>query len=452
VSNALAFAAVTAVIKDLLDNALIDSSVSDAVGGPVTVSVLAPDHIETGDNEDPRLNLFLYHVVPNAALRNADLPARDARGRRRAAAPLALDLHYMLSAYGADDYEAEILLGYAMLMLHESPVLSRGAVRRALRAPSPVDGGILPPAVGALAASDLADQLELVRITQHGISADEMAKLWTAFQARYRPSAAYTASLVLLERREPTVTPLPVLSIGEVDPESGRARGVVVQPSLVPPYPALLGADPPAAQPAIRMGERLSLRGRALDAHEVAARFVHIRSGVVLELTAEPGAAAAGFTVLLPETAPGGAPQDSPLDPDNWLAGLYTVSAVLRGGGAEWVTNPLPLVLAPRIDAISASPVTADDDDDAPASVHVDVEVAPPIRSTQRVQLLVGSAAFDSEPLEDESAAELRFTVTGVPSGSQWLRLRVDDAESLLIVRAPDAAPAFDPTQQVVIP
>ena len=51
-------------------------------------------------------------------------------------------------AYGKDEYQAEILMGYAMQLLHETPVLSRKAIQDSLSAiPSlQVSGSILPPA------------------------------------------------------------------------------------------------------------------------------------------------------------------------------------------------------------------------------------------------------------------------------------------------------------------
>ena len=50
-SNALALAAVTAVLKDLLDNGLIDRNVSATIGGPVTVSALPPDRVKSNGDE-----------------------------------------------------------------------------------------------------------------------------------------------------------------------------------------------------------------------------------------------------------------------------------------------------------------------------------------------------------------------------------------------------------------
>ena len=158
-SSALAIAGVTAVLKDLLDSGMIDHKVTDAMGQGVTVSALAPDEIELGTNQQPRLNLFLYQATPNAAWRNQDFPAYDSRGTRIANPPLALDLHYMLTAYGAADLQAEVLLGYAMLLFHQMPVLARDAIRRSLDPPpsAAVTGSLLPTVYQSLRAADLGE-------------------------------------------------------------------------------------------------------------------------------------------------------------------------------------------------------------------------------------------------------------------------------------------------------
>ena len=59
-SSALAIASVTAVLRDLLNNGLIDSNISNVIGN-VIVSTLAPDRIDvTGNDQQSQLNLFLY--------------------------------------------------------------------------------------------------------------------------------------------------------------------------------------------------------------------------------------------------------------------------------------------------------------------------------------------------------------------------------------------------------
>jgi hypothetical protein len=303
-SNALAIASVTAVLKDLLDNALIDHSA--AVDGPVIVDALAPDRIKTGEEERAQLNLFLYHVTPNLGWRNVGLPSRDGNGGPLTNAPLALDLHYLLTAYGKQAFEAEILLGYAMQILHETPMLAREKIRKTLDPPSPVGGGILPRTRGALAASDLAEQVELIKITPQPMSTEDASKLWTAFQTNYRSSAAYHVSVVLIEGRGPTRSPLPVLTRGKPDPATGREGGIISQADLIPSFPTLQKVIPPDEQPAVRMGEVLTLCGHHLDGDEkvsVAARFTHARSPNTLELPALPGKSSTEFRVQIPDPA-----------------------------------------------------------------------------------------------------------------------------------------------------
>src|SRR5262249_2635616 len=150
------------------------------------------------------------------------------------------------------------LLGYAMQLLHETPVLARDAIRAALIPPT-VTGAILPPALQALAASDLADQVEQLKICPAFLNTEELSKLWSALQAHYRPTAAYQVSVVLIEATRSTRTPLPVLTRGPVDPLTGRERGIIAQPDLTPPFPTLLAVRPPHQQPSAHLGDTLTL-------------------------------------------------------------------------------------------------------------------------------------------------------------------------------------------------
>src|SRR6202008_88230 len=125
------------ILVDLLNNGLIDRDVSSTGVGDVSVTAWPPDRVDAGaSNRQSQLNLFLYNVTQNQGWRNVGLPARDSRGVRIDNPPLALDLHYLLTAYGAEQLHAEILLGYGMQLFHETPILTRDAVRRSLSAPS----------------------------------------------------------------------------------------------------------------------------------------------------------------------------------------------------------------------------------------------------------------------------------------------------------------------------
>src|SRR5688500_3743862 len=104
-STALAIASVTAVLKSLLENRLMELGAPASVGD-VTVTALPPDRITTGTDERSQLNLFLYRVSPNTRWRRAESngssnghakkeAAGDAEPAASAPTPLALDLHYL---------------------------------------------------------------------------------------------------------------------------------------------------------------------------------------------------------------------------------------------------------------------------------------------------------------------------------------------------------------------
>ncbi len=190
-SSALALASVTAVLKDVLENGLARGTVTSEIGADTPVSALSPDRITAGADEKAQLNLFLYLVTANTALR----ASRGGTSR-----PLALDLHYLVTAYGSQDYHAEILLGHALQLLHETPVLDRERLRKTIASLSHgIDNRVVPPALAALAASDIADRVERIEITPAFLGTDEMSKLWSAIQAKYRPSATYRVSTVMID-------------------------------------------------------------------------------------------------------------------------------------------------------------------------------------------------------------------------------------------------------------
>jgi hypothetical protein len=206
-SSALTLVAVTAVLKHLLENGRVEHGVTNQIGGDVAISTLPPDLIATGAEESARLNLFLYQVTPHTGLRAGRRPVLSEPSERSTLLPLALDLHYLLTAYGAHDFHSEILLGFGLQVLHESAVLLRKTVQAALASVSSTeDGRPVPPVAAALAVSDLGEKIEQIKISPQFLSAEETSRLWAALQARYRPSAAYKVSLVMLDRRVPTDT------------------------------------------------------------------------------------------------------------------------------------------------------------------------------------------------------------------------------------------------------
>ncbi|MDR7111508.1 hypothetical protein J2X03_001372 [Microbacterium trichothecenolyticum] len=440
-SGPLAIGGVSAVLRNLLDNGIVQAG--PAVG-TVKVTALAPDAIKLNEpDSEPSLNLFLYRVSPNAGWRNAGLPGFDSAGTRTANPPLALDLHYLLTAYGTADFEAEILLGYAMSILHDQPVLDRASIRTALQA-GVVSGSILPPAYQALAAADLADQAAELTVTTEPIDSEEMSRLWSAIQANYRPSVGYLVTVVLIEATKPVRSGLPVLTRGDPAANGGREPGVFVHPDLLPPVPTVFRVVPPAPQPAAALGESVRVEGAHLDGTGVEVRFSH--PALAAPIVVPIGANTRRDVVDVPLPASPGADAA-------WPAGVWTVRVSLTPPTQTIPreTNTAAMLLAPVIRFGGATGAVRDG---GTGDVTATIEVSPAVRPGQRATLALGGDVAQAEPHATVTDT-LVFEYGDVPGGPQWVRLAVDGAESRLILlspKIPPDPPAFDPLQRITVP
>lgn len=416
-SSALAIAGVSAVLTDLLNNGIIDHNL-----GAVKVSAKPPDRvIPPGSTDISQLNLFLYHVAPNPGWRNTALPSRGGDGARVSNPPLALDLFYLLTAYGEKDFQAEVLLGYAMQLFHETPVLTRDAIRTALRGPqAPVDGTILP---SLLDAADLAEQVEQIKIIPQSMSTEEMSKLWTALQTSYRPTAAYQVSVVLIESKKSTRPTLPV-----------RERIVKVVPFQRPVIDTIESAA--AADDPIVATSTIVIKGR-----DLRGAITSVVIGGIEFVPAPADLTANAIKIKLSPVPSGGVLR----------AGVQTVQVVhevdlgeppVAHRGVE--SNVAAFILHPSL-APFASPVVAGGD--------LTLTFDPPVGRSQRVSLLLGekdpspnppARAFNiAAPAENgitvagqTDTPTIKFSLAGVATGDYFVRVQVDGAESALTVVA----------------
>jgi hypothetical protein len=414
VSTALAIAGVTQVLRDLLNDRFINQNVAGQIGQSVTVSTMPPDKVvQQGGVEATQLNVFLRQVTPNLGWRNEGLPSRDNSGRSRLAnPPLALDLHYLISAYGAADLHAEILLGHAMQLLHENPSIPREAIRNSLQ-PAPDEAGTLPPWLRSLAGSGLENQIEQLRITPEFLTTEDMSKFWTSTLAHYRPSAAYQVSVVLIQAEEPAPSPLPVLT-----------RHVDVVPSLAPTVPTLSAIVPSGKQIVVELDAPVTLEGFALDG---SARDVVLTNE---RFAIEETLPAAGTAIKLQFTIPAARAADFP-------AGVYRVHAQVQKPGEPGprVTNDLALVVAPTISGLPRSVARVG------GTASFTLNFVPTARKGQKVRLVLGGNDFAPQPFSADTAS-LSFEIPDAPAGNHLARLRIDDIDSP-IVNPAATPPAF---------
>lgn len=421
-TTAMGLAAVTVSLRHVLEEGLVTQNISGLLGSTVSVTSLPPDRVvSAGGTESPQLNLFLHRVSPNAGWRNEGLPSRDNSGRHRLRnAPLALDLHYLLTAYSGGDLHAEVLLGSAMLWLHGASVLPREAIRRAL-APAGSPGS---PLERALAESGLAEQVELIKITQEVMDTDELSKLWTSTQSHLRPTVAYRVTALLIEATDPVVSPLPVLTRGPIDPATRRERGIVVEPSLLAAVPTLESVEPTGKQPVAHLNAAVVLTGHHLDG---AARTVLLscdRFDIESSVPALAGANANEATFTWPAA-------DAALYP----VGVYRVglSVVRPGEAAPRESNRLAMTLAPQITGLPLSVARAAD-----GSASFSLNCLPAVRPGQTVSLLLGDQAFAPDAITAVTTT-LSFHIEQAPVsplGGHLARLRVDGIDSPIIDRS----------------
>ncbi len=279
-SNTHAIAAVTSTLRYVLQQA-VDVEPDQVAGRKVTT--LRPAQVAgLGSDDSPArgLNVFLYQVTHNHAWNLTDLPTRSRSGSIVRRPLAALDLHYLVTAYGDElALEPQRFLARAELALAATPLLTKDVVENAIA----LFGG--ETETGFLRRSDLAEQAEAVKLSPEPLSLEEVSKLWGVLGTPYLLSQAYTATVVLIEADVPLRKPLPV-----------RTRKIDVRPFTRAEIAAVTTDD---GEPATT-GSTLVVDGSGLAS---AHPFVTVGR---TRLVPDPTSTAARVTATLPATVPAG--------------------------------------------------------------------------------------------------------------------------------------------------
>jgi hypothetical protein len=409
-SDYLAVGGVTAVLCSLLNTALTSGGPSSLLGSSSPgITAVSPDLIKTGAEEQPQVNIFMYYASLNPALRNLGLPSMGANGNKLSNPPLAINLHYLVSAYGSHQFDSEILLGWAMQVFHETPVVPRSIIQDALT-------GLLAhvsPENTLVAGSTLPNQLEHIRITPEALTTEEIYRLWTAFQTNYRPTTSYQVSVVVIQDTQAFTSNLPV-----------QKRTLLALPLQSPVIDSMTPAS-------IAAGQVLTVNGSNFLGNSPADTLVSFDSaagiapdivqGNYLRITL-PASLFAGtrtLRVLRNVTYPG--------------------STVPHPG---FSSSPTPFQLIPTIQG--ASPFTAT------LGAPFTITLSPAVGSTQQATLYIGDNAIpiDERPTAGPATSTtLTFPIPATLSTGLFpLRVEIDGAQSKL---TPNSIGQFTPQVQV---
>jgi len=164
----------------------------------IDVTVSSP--ISISNESKQRVNIFLYKVSENAYLKNQEIQGMGSSGRY-GHPPLSLDLHYFLTAYGSkgggeegeiDELDAHKILGEAMRVFHDHPIISEEDIKNLDENNEDLS---------------LQNPFENLRISLDPLGLEDLTKVWTAITKPYRTSAAYTVSVVQIEKSKPRSLP-----------------------------------------------------------------------------------------------------------------------------------------------------------------------------------------------------------------------------------------------------
>jgi hypothetical protein len=125
------------------------------------------------------ISLYLYRITPSGEIRN--YPPRISPDGRRYRPLLPINLHYILSSWARDAVKQQRLLGQAMRLLEDTPVIPAGILNQA--GPE----------------ADTFRPTETVDLIMESISIYDMGAIWDVSKPNVQPSIGYVARMIGLE-------------------------------------------------------------------------------------------------------------------------------------------------------------------------------------------------------------------------------------------------------------
>jgi hypothetical protein len=197
----LAVGSVTQSIAALLSSKLNKPPLM-GVDATFRVTTLPPDDDRV--NDQTGVNLSLYRIHEDPFTKNMAWRGTRTNPLTSSKPPLSLSLSYLLTAYvqkvggtPQDDITTHQLLGNAMAILHDYPVLND------------IHDADFDANVDSQFPPELRTAFDKIKITMLPTSMEEFAHIWTGFGKAYRLSVTYQVSLVEIGPTTPLVLPAP---------------------------------------------------------------------------------------------------------------------------------------------------------------------------------------------------------------------------------------------------
>ncbi len=418
-SNYLAISTVTVAIRQLLFQE-ISAEIRDI---PFTVTSNPPD---TLIDQPPanRINIFLYNVTRNAGYGNLFLPARsNTTGELIQRQQIGLNLYYLLTVYAAnnDDLLTHRLLASAMRVLDEKPILNRQIIGDAINSVLLADDNVT--------ATDLADQIDTVKLNFYNPSFDEIAKLWSSlFQTHYRLSLVYEATLVLLDSKQQQ--PKPIIPV--------QARQIYVAPFK---QSIIEKVDPQIVE--YTSNTRMTLLGQNLQSEGLG---IQIDGSSIVpnieDITDDK------ISFILPQNLSTGIKPIQIIYTQKLISSSFSpitaaADTALGPRIMQYKSNISAFILAPRITTASKFNVKK--------KGNLVFSFEPAVSAQQKISVMLDSNVFSTTPLPAATSTQVTLNIPdSLAEKTYLLRVLVGDTVSLLRVDNDAGSPNYNKLGPIV--
>lgn len=373
-SDYQAIEGVSTTLKVLLEDRMVLTDPLLAPSTRAAISVSPPDQKPSQPQQGPRLNLFLYQLSHNPFLRNQEIPGTGGNGY--GFPPLALDLRYMLTCYPvteADDLTSHLVLGDAMRVLHDTPMITEALIRtRGARAGDPILDG------------SLQGEYERIKLTVHTPELEELTKVWSALQSPYRLSVSLVVSVIQIESNRDRTYPAPVLE-RKIYPVPFQA------PSITAIRPERAG-----------VGQTITISGENLGGSDVTLKIGEVSIPVTPATGSE-------IQVAIPD--------DPALEPGATSVRVVVGASEFPHSGFQ--SNRAVFLLVPRITAASLS------------GGDLTIDGLRLFSDSLPCRVVLGSTVYTPDQFTTATQTQIQFPVGAIPAGTYRVRVRVGSAESL---------------------
>jgi Pvc16 N-terminal domain len=161
-----------ALVSVLFSELNADPQIRGLIDSEDRISLESPAQLE--NNNSVRFSMYLYRILENPYMKNR-YPL-EGTGAKQRKPPLGLDLFYLLTPLVGTPREQQIVLGKAMQILYDRPIL---------------ESQDLP---GSLGLSG-----EEIRLVLNPVSLEELTRVWQALEIPYRLSVCYIARVCLVD-------------------------------------------------------------------------------------------------------------------------------------------------------------------------------------------------------------------------------------------------------------